>query len=97
MSEKTVTYIIIAFLSIFLIFCLCGEEVHTDGNGADAVRDELRQAGINNAEQSRRVEELEETNNRIDAGEQEALAIIRECKQLLRTVRERGEAQTPES
>lgn len=101
---------IIAGVFVILLCALtlrsCG--VHDNGNGADAVRNQLDTAGSNQQSITAGIENAAGTagrseaaiNNadaaaeRIESGQREAAAIIADCQSIVRTVRARGKSKT---
>ena len=108
-TTKSRTYIIAGVFVILLCALAlrsCG--VHDNGNGADAVGEQLNAAGSNQqritagienaagaaGRSEKAINNADAAAERIESGQREAGAIIADCQSIVRAVRARGKSKT---
>lgn len=94
---------IIAFIISVFFMCTCGNNLHDNGNRADAIRNELEHAQEAQCDEATAIRETKQSINRSEKGiddskqtnreiadfERADAEIIEECEQILARVRER--------
>ena len=103
-SQKTVVLCFCAVAILFVIAVvlsamrLCGNDVHDNGNGADAIRNELSTAGAELKEQASTItdaigetQEIRGVTESILETERGDAELIGECQSILEAVRARAE------